>query len=76
LPPRGRVIAQKKGDIDAEVEQSAKALKTLGGRILDVKEISLPELPDKRCLIIIEKTSPIPNSYPRRAGMPAKKPLL
>jgi len=72
----GCVIAMKKGDIQAELEQSTRALGLLGGRISEVKEVSLPGIADKRFLVVTTKTAPTPAAYPRRPGMPAKKPLV
>jgi 16S rRNA (guanine527-N7)-methyltransferase len=72
----GRVVAQKKGALETELVNSAKAMTVLGGKLDGVKAVSLPELPDERCLVIVEKVAPTPPKYPRRPGMPAKKPLL
>ena len=72
----GRLIAQKKGNIDPELEQAAGAIKLMGGRLLEVKGVGLAELSDRRWLIVIEKQSPTPERYPRRPGMPAKRPII
>ncbi|MBI2832315.1 MAG: 16S rRNA (guanine(527)-N(7))-methyltransferase RsmG [Chloroflexi bacterium] len=72
----GMVIAQKKGDIAQEVSQAAKAIETMGGKLREMKRIEIKELADDRWLVIIEKTSPTPPQYPRRSGMPAKRPIL
>jgi 16S rRNA (guanine527-N7)-methyltransferase len=32
-------------------------------------------LTDERYLVVIEKVSPTPALYPRRPGMPAKRPI-
>jgi 16S rRNA (guanine527-N7)-methyltransferase len=74
--PGGRFIAQKKGNIESELKQAGKAIRTLGGRILEVKPVEIIEPEDKRCLVIIEKISPSPIGYPRRPGVPAKRPLI
>jgi len=70
------VIAQKKGAIDQDVSRADKAISTLGGRLREVKRIDLEEFTDARRLIIIDKVSPTPQEYPRRPGIPAKRPLL
>jgi len=72
----GSTIVQKKGDIDTEVSQAAKAVAILGGRQPRVKRIELEELADDRFLIIIDKVAPTPAKYPRRPGIPAKRPIL
>jgi 16S rRNA (guanine527-N7)-methyltransferase len=71
----GSFIAQKKGDIAQELEQSANAITKLGGKLRAVKAVNLEELPDERQLVIIDKVSPTPLEYPRRPGMPEKRPL-
>ncbi|MBI2886685.1 MAG: 16S rRNA (guanine(527)-N(7))-methyltransferase RsmG [Chloroflexi bacterium] len=72
----GRAVAMKKGDIAAEVGQAQRAMALLGGRLLDIVSVPLPQLPDQRCLVVVEKVSPTPDRYPRRPGMPAKRPLV
>jgi 16S rRNA (guanine527-N7)-methyltransferase len=74
--PGGLVFAQKKGDIQEELGKSDRALDILGGKITGIKELTLPGLADVRYVIIISKTHPAPPAYPRRPGMPVKRPLL
>jgi 16S rRNA (guanine527-N7)-methyltransferase len=71
----GLVIAHKKGDIDREVRQANFAIATLGGKLKEVRAVTLPEFTDNRALVVVEKVSPTPENYPRRAGMPAKRPI-
>jgi 16S rRNA (guanine527-N7)-methyltransferase len=42
----------------------------LGGRLADVIDAS-----DGRCLLVVDKISPTPDAYPRRAGVAGKRPL-
>ena len=72
----GHFIAQKKGGIDDEISQAAKAIGTLGGSLREIKRIELEEFPDERYLIIIDKVSPTPAQYPRRPGIPEKRPIV
>jgi 16S rRNA (guanine527-N7)-methyltransferase len=71
----GLVIAHKKGNIQEEIRRAEKAIHILGGTLKEVRPIKLSEFPDNRSLVVIEKVSPSPEKYPRRAGMPSKKPL-
>jgi 16S rRNA (guanine527-N7)-methyltransferase len=71
----GHLIAHKKGDIDNELSQSLKAIEILGGRLIEVKSVNLPEFNDKRFLVIVEKVADTPLRFPRRSGIPAKRPL-
>jgi len=73
--PGGRFIAQKKGDISQEVASAARAIELMGGKLEEIKRVSLKELADVRWLVIIDKVAPTPQQYPRRPGIPAKKPL-
>ncbi len=70
----GSFIAQKKGAAEPEISQAAKAISLLGGKLREVKGIDLEEFTDQRQLIIIDKVSPTPQQYPRRPGIPAKRP--
>jgi len=71
----GSFIAQKKGTIKSELNQATYAIGVLGGRLREIKAIDLPEFADERCLVVIDKVSPTPPKYPRRPGIPAKRPL-
>jgi 16S rRNA (guanine527-N7)-methyltransferase len=68
-------IAFKEEKIEEEVKEAKAAVETLGGRLKEVKKIKLPNSEIIRSLVIIEKVSPTPARYPRRAGMAKKKPL-
>ncbi len=72
----GSFLAQKKGAIDPEVSSSDKAIGLLGGNLREVKRVELEEFTDSRYIIIIDKLSSTPQQYPRRPGIPAKRPLV
>lgn len=71
----GTFIAQKKGEIEGEIEAAARAIDILGGRLKGVKWVGMEELGEERALVIIDKLNPTPQHYPRRAGVPQKRPL-
>jgi 16S rRNA (guanine527-N7)-methyltransferase len=71
----GVFIAQKKGRIDSEISDSRKAIDMMGGKLREVKPVELAGLNDGRCLVIIDKLRPTPTEYPRRSGMPVKRPI-
>jgi 16S rRNA (guanine527-N7)-methyltransferase len=71
----GSFIAQKSGAIDTELSRASKAITLLGGNLREVKAIDLEEFGDKRCLVVIDKVTPTPPQYPRRPGIPAKRPI-
>jgi 16S rRNA (guanine527-N7)-methyltransferase len=71
----GRFIAQKKGEVTPEIERARAAIDLLGGRLQDIIMIDIAGLSDERKLVIIDKDSETPAKYPRRPGIPAKRPL-
>lgn len=75
LRVRGVLVAYKGPRIGAELKQAGRALEILGGGIREVLEFTLPGGDDRRSLVVIEKTAPTPERFPRRAGMAAKRPL-
>ena len=70
----GLAVLHKKADIADELERAQHAIETLGGRLRDVLPVTLSGLED-RALVVLEKRSSTPERYPRRPGMPAKRPL-
>jgi 16S rRNA (guanine527-N7)-methyltransferase len=71
----GYLIAQKKGDIQVELEKSLNAIEMLGGRLSSIEKIRLEGLEDMRYLVVIDKVKSTPEKYPRRPGMPEKRPI-
>lgn len=71
----GVFLAMKAKDTDDEIKDAQKALKELGGEILDVVKIQLPIFEGERTVVIVKKVKSTPKKYPRKAGTPSKKPL-
>ena len=71
----GVFIAQKKGAIDPEISRAARAINILGGNLREVKRVDLEEFAGERYLVVIDKVLPTPEQYPRRPGIPAKRPI-
>ena len=72
----GYLILYKSGDYQEELKKASYALSVLGGEVHDVQEFRLADSSIRRSLLIIQKTNPTPGKYPRRAGKPAKSPLI
>ena len=70
----GLVVLHKKADVATELGRAQSAIETLGGKVRDVMPVSLPGL-DERSLVVLEKDRSTPDRFPRRPGMPAKRPL-
>lgn len=73
--PGGLVIAPKGADVAEEVRAAARAIALLGGRLRRVVPLDLSPLLSPRSLVVLDKVSATPGKYPRRPGVPAKKPL-
>jgi len=71
----GRFIAQKKGAIEQELNRAKEAIVVLGGKLDRIEKIELDEFDDARNLVIIDKICPTPDKYPRRAGLPKRRPI-
>jgi 16S rRNA (guanine527-N7)-methyltransferase len=71
----GRALAQKGESGPAEAHSAEHAFNLLGGRLRQVVPVTLPGVADERYLVIIEKIAATPPQYPRRVGIPAKRPL-
>ena len=71
----GRALAMKGESGPAEAQSAEKAMKMLGGKLKQVIPVNLPGIADERYLILIEKSAATPPRYPRKAGMPMKRPL-
>ncbi|MFZ0547685.1 MAG: hypothetical protein WAM60_19720, partial [Candidatus Promineifilaceae bacterium] len=67
--------AQKGESAAEEVEQADKAIALLGGGNVMLTEIDLPEVESKHYLVVVEKIRPTPEKYPRRVGVPGKRPI-
>lgn len=70
----GRFVAPKSADGADEARMAEQAIQQLGGRYQQTISVSLPEV-DPRTLVVIDKAQPTPAQYPRRVGLPLKRPL-
>lgn len=71
----GAMLALKGENAHVEVQNAAKAIRILGGNLRRVSPVNLPGVAEERYLVTVEKIASTPPQYPRRAGLPAKKPL-
>jgi len=72
----GHFVALKGAEITPELNEAKKAIKTLGGKTRKVETFQLLEDAGERNIVVIEKIEATPKGYPRKAGVPAKKPLM
>jgi 16S rRNA (guanine527-N7)-methyltransferase len=71
----GRSLLHRGADGLADGDRSAKALTELGGHLGSTYSYRLPGLDNDRHIICIEKTTQTSFMFPRRAGIPDKRPL-
>jgi 16S rRNA (guanine527-N7)-methyltransferase len=71
----GLVLAQKGKDAQVEVNGAKNALEKLGGELKEIIPVDIPGLEEERYLVVLKKIAPTPATYPRRTGMPSKRPL-
>ncbi|MDO5154335.1 MAG: 16S rRNA (guanine(527)-N(7))-methyltransferase RsmG [Eubacteriales bacterium] len=71
----GKFIPYKSAEIEQEAEEGKKAVQLMGGKIADIKKLSLPDSDIERSFVIIEKKKNTPKTYPRKAGTASKEPI-
>lgn len=72
----GRFIAYKGHEAATEVKEAETAIEKLGGQLENVEwDESVPDNADRRSLVSIKKIRETPDKYPRRPGVPRKRPL-
>lgn len=71
----GAMLAQKGESAPAETQSAEKALKLLGGQVRQLIPVTLPGVVEERYLVVVDKLAATPPGYPRKPGIPAKKPL-
>ncbi|MCK4241497.1 MAG: 16S rRNA (guanine(527)-N(7))-methyltransferase RsmG [Candidatus Atribacteria bacterium] len=72
---RGLFIAQKGRTYKSETEKGIKAIQFLGGELIKVEKIQIPFINQNRYLLVINKKKNTPLEYPRKEGLPQKRPL-
>jgi 16S rRNA (guanine527-N7)-methyltransferase len=71
----GGMLAMKGESGPAEAHSAEHALRVLGGHLRQLMTITLPGVAEERTLVVIDKVAATPNGYPRKVGVPAKRPL-
>jgi 16S rRNA (guanine527-N7)-methyltransferase len=73
--PRGYFVAYKGPDTEQELAEAGEALMQLRGMLAEHRSYVLPDGMGMRSLLIFKKNGRTPARFPRKAGLPAKKPL-
>jgi 16S rRNA (guanine527-N7)-methyltransferase len=71
----GRCIAMKGVTAEEETADARRALDILGGRLQRIEAVTLPGVEDPHYLVIIDKADATPPPYPRKPGIPTRRPL-
>lgn len=71
----GAFISYKSGEIEEELSAAKKAIFLLGGQTKEVIPFQLDGTDISRSFVMIGKEKKTPNAYPRKSGIPSKKPL-
>ncbi|ABB15853.1 16S rRNA (guanine(527)-N(7))-methyltransferase RsmG [Carboxydothermus hydrogenoformans] len=71
----GETILFKGPGVDEELKKAEKAAKQLGMELKDVYYYRLPGNFGERSLVVYKKLQNTPENYPRRPGIPEKRPL-
>ncbi len=71
----GAMLAQKGETGPSEAQAAQHALEVLGGQLEKIYSLDLPGINETRYLIVVRKQASTPARYPRRPGIPAKRPL-
>lgn len=69
------VLMKKESDVDREVREACPALQALHASIGEVIPVALPGLLVDRALVVITKLGETPERFPRRPGVPQRRPL-
>lgn len=70
----GHLLAYKGPDAEEEVKMAEKAIKILGGKLIEIVSVDLDGYDHN--IVVIEKINKTPSKYPRKAGTPGKEPIL
>jgi 16S rRNA (guanine527-N7)-methyltransferase len=71
----GKFVAYKGHKAEAEVRDAEAAVEKLGGQFERLERDGSICDSDRRVLVFVKKVKETPDKYPRRPGMPQKRPL-
>lgn len=71
----GHALAMKGETAPQETQDAQQGITMLGGRLQRLIPVTLPGVVEQRYLVVVDKVAATPEKYPRRVGIPAKRPL-
>lgn len=72
----GYFICLKGPNANLELEESQKAIDILGLEFVEKIDVELPEIDLNHNILVFKKVKETPVKYPRKAGKPAKNPII
>jgi len=69
------MLAMKGENAPAEAHAAEHAVRVMGGHLRKLVPVILPGVAEERYLVVVDKVAATPQGYPRRVGLPAKRPL-
>lgn len=72
----GALFSQRGSDAPSEAAAHAGATALLGGRVVEVEQVGVQAGLENHHVTVVEKVESTPVRYPRKAGIPAKRPLI
>ncbi len=75
LRPGGLAFYYKGREVDKEIEEAEGALRELHCEVVAQRTVPIPFASRATHFVIVRKKAPTPSRYPRRPGMPKKRPL-
>ena len=72
----GMLFGQRGVDAETEAASHAETAALLGGRVVGVERVGTEAGLENRHVVIVEKVESTVARYPRKAGIPAKRPLI
>jgi len=71
----GLALYYKGKEVKGEIERGKKALSILRAEVEKIWEVKVPFRERKNFLVVVRKKGSTPSSFPRRVGLPQKRPL-
>lgn len=71
----GAFVSYKSLKAEQEVKEAEKAIRLLGGDVERITHMKLADIGEERNLVLIRKNGQTPEKYPRKSGIPSKKPI-
>lgn len=71
----GYFIALKGPGVENELSEAKKAISEMGGKLVEVINVTIKDTDLNHNIVIVEKISKTPSKYPRQAGLVSKKPI-